>query len=38
MTNFDFLLFTPDFSLFAAAAVAAERVFPIDPAAFVMND
>ena len=37
MTNFDFLLSTPSFSPFASAAVAAERVFAIDPATCAMN-
>ena len=38
MTNFGFLLSSPAFESFADAAVAVERVFAIDPAAFVMND
>ena len=37
MTNFDFLLSTPQFSTFSQVAVAAERIFPIDPAAAVLN-
>ena len=37
MTNFDFLLSTPAFAPFAGAAVAAERVFAIDPATCAMN-
>lgn len=32
-TNFSYLLDTPAFASFAQAAVAAERIFLIDPAA-----
>ena len=38
MTNFDFLLSPPAFDPFADVAVAAERVFAIDPATCVKND
>ena len=31
MTNFDFLLSTPAFEPFADVAVAAERIYAIDP-------
>lgn len=37
MSNFSFLLTTPQFSAFASAAVAAEKILPIDPAACVLN-
>ena len=37
MTNFDFLLATPAFESFADTAVAAERIFSIDPSASVVN-
>ena len=37
MTNFDFLLSTPSFAPFASAAVAAERVYAIDPASCALN-
>ena len=37
MTNFDFLRSTPAFEPFAEAAVAAERVFAIDPATCALN-
>ena len=37
MTNFDFLLAEPQFSPFSEAAVAAEKILHIDPAASVMN-
>ena len=37
MTNFDFLLSTPAFESFAETAVAAERIFTIDPSASVVN-
>ena len=37
MTNFDFLLSDPQFKTFGEAAVAAERIFHIDPAACVLN-
>lgn len=37
MTNFDFLLDTPAFESFAQTAVAAERIFAIDPSAAVVN-
>ena len=33
MTNFDFLTSTPDFASFSSAAIAAERIFHIDPSA-----
>ena len=36
-TNFDFLQSTPDFASFSTAAIAAERIFPIDPSACVLN-
>ena len=32
MTNFDFLLSDPQFATFAQAAVAAEKIYAIDPA------
>ena len=37
MTNFDFLTSDPQFNTFASAAVAAERILHIDPAACVLN-
>ena len=37
MTNFDFLATTPSFSSFAEPAVAAEKIYAIDPAACVMT-
>lgn len=37
MTNFDFLLSTPDFAAFADVAVMAERILHIDRAAAVIN-
>ena len=37
MTNFDFLLSSPDFAPFGEAAVAAEKIYAIDPAACVMT-
>ena len=37
MTNFDFLLSSPQFSSFAEVAVSAERILHIDPAACVLN-
>ena len=37
MTNFDFLLATPAFESFADVAVAAERIYAIDPSACVLN-
>jgi len=37
MTNFDFLLATPAFESFAPVAVAAERIYAIDPSAAVVN-
>ena len=37
MTNFDFLLSVPDFAPFGEVAVAAEKIYSIDPAACVMN-
>ena len=37
MTNFDFLLSVPDFVPFGEVAVAAEKIYGIDPAACVLN-
>ena len=37
MTNFDFLLSDPQFTSFAEVAVAAERIYHLDPAACVMS-
>ncbi|MBR3738824.1 MAG: DEAD/DEAH box helicase family protein [Clostridia bacterium] len=37
MTNFDFLLSSPDFASFGEAAAAAEKIYGIDPAACVIN-
>ena len=37
MTNFDFLLPTPDFSTFAPVAVSAEKLLHIDVDACVLN-
>ncbi len=37
MSNFDFLLSTEAFGAFARAAVAAEKIYEIDPAASVVN-
>ena len=37
MTNFDFLLAEPEFEAFAEAAVSAEKILHIDPAACVLN-
>ena len=37
MTNFDFLLSSPDFASFGEAAAAAEKIYAIDPAACVMT-
>ena len=37
MTNFDFLLLSPDFTSFGEAAVAAEKIYAIDPSACVMT-
>ena len=37
MTNFDFLLSIPDFVPFGEVAVAAEKIYSIDPAACVLN-
>lgn len=37
MTNFDFLLSDPQFASFADSAVAAERIYNIDPGACVMS-
>lgn len=37
MTNFDFLLSDPQFGSFANSAVAAEKIYNIDPGACVMN-
>ena len=37
MTNFDFLTLSPSFSSFAEPAIAAERIYHIDPAACAMT-
>ena len=37
MSNFDFLLSVPDFVPFGEVAVAAEKIYSIDPAACVLN-
>ena len=37
MTNFDFLLSDPQFTTFGEVAVAAEKIYTIDPAACVLN-
>ena len=37
MTNFDFLLSEPRFASFGEVAVAAEKIYSIDPAACVLN-
>ena len=37
MTNFDFLKAEPGFADFADTAINAERIFPIDPSACVVN-
>lgn len=37
MTNFDFLLSDPQFTAFGGVAVAAEKIYAIDPAACVLN-
>lgn len=37
MTNFDFLTSDPQFDTFSGAAVAAERIFQIDPVACALN-
>ena len=37
MTNFDFLLSDPQFTPFGEVAVAAEKIYTIDPAACVLN-
>ena len=37
MTNFDFLLSDPQFAPFAQAAVAAEQIYQIDPAACILS-
>ena len=37
MTNFDFLLSDADFAPFAQAAVAAEKIYQIDPAACILS-
>ena len=37
MTNFDYLLSTPSFHAFADAAISAERILPIDPAACALS-
>lgn len=38
MTNFDFLIATQVFESFADVAVAAERIYAIDPAACAMKE
>ena len=37
MTNFDFLLSDSQFTTFGEAAVSAEKIYQIDPAACVLN-
>lgn len=37
MTNFDFLLSDPQFTVFGEVAVAAEKIYTIDPAACALN-
>ena len=37
MTNFDFLLSDSQFTAFGEVAVAAEKIYTIDPAACVLN-
>ena len=37
MTNFDFLLSDPQFTAFGEVAVAAEKIYTIDPAACALN-
>ena len=37
MTNFDFLLSDPQLTAFGEVAVAAEKIYAIDPAACVLN-
>ena len=37
MTNFDFLLSDPQFTTFGEVAVAAEKIYAIDPAACALN-
>ncbi len=37
MTNFDFLLSDPQFTSFAQAAIAAEKIYQIDPAACILS-
>ena len=37
MTNFDFLLTDPQFTSFASAAVSAEKIYPIDASACILN-
>ena len=37
MTNFDRFLTDPQFTSFAEVAVSAEKIYPIDPAACVLN-
>ena len=37
MTNFDIFLTEPKFAPFAEAAVSAEKILNIDPAACVLN-
>ena len=38
MINFDFLLSTPAFESFVDVAVAAERIYAIDPAACAIKN
>ena len=37
MTNFDIFLTEPKFASFAEAALSAEKIYQIDPAACVLN-
>ena len=37
MTNFDFLLSDPQFTAFGEVAIAAEKIYAIDPAVCVLN-
>ena len=37
MTNFDYLKADPQFEIFADAAIAAEKIYSIDPGACVLN-
>ena len=37
MTNFSFLLSDPQFTSFAQAAIAAEKIYQIDPAACILS-